>query len=213
MAIAGFILDNYGANLIMSYIKDPAPGKYVAMKNDVFGPFGDWWLDFEPGPSCKLFVYNPLHYVMQKLNSLMLISSMRSATSHKLGAKDFGVPLEKAQATQTDMRINSIIYVTNWWFGAAAMITVFICILCVLPNYWGFWQLGRKVTLGPIEIANAFQAPVLDHPNVSSRGEVKDIVSQIGDRPVQYGEVAGQNRLGVAGPSEVKNLRLPGPAR
>ena len=80
---------------------------------------------------------------------------------------------------------------------------IFFCVLCVLPSYWGFWQLGRKVTLGPIEVAGAFQAPVMDHPVTATHGEVDQFVKEIGSRRVRYGQVEGQQRLAVAPPAEV----------
>ena len=100
--------------------------------------------------------------------------------------------------------VRSIFYTTDWRFGGAAMGIIFFCFACVLPSYYGFWQLGRKVTLGPIEVAGAFQAPVMaDHPAVATHGEVDQFIKEIGDRPVRYGQVEGQQRLGVAPPAEV----------
>jgi hypothetical protein len=40
---------------------------------------------------------------------------------------------------------DSIHYVSHypWMWGAIA--STLVCVLLVLPTYWGFWQLGRKV--------------------------------------------------------------------
>jgi hypothetical protein len=38
----------------------------------------------------------------------------------------------------------TIHYKSNYNFMAGAIVTTIICVLFVLPVYWGFWQLGRK---------------------------------------------------------------------
>jgi hypothetical protein len=61
-----------------------------------------------------------------------------------------------------------------------------------------------------MEIASAFQAPVLDHPDVATRGgEVGILLQEVGGRQVRYGEVQGSGRLGVAQPQQVNELTLP----
>jgi hypothetical protein len=59
-----------------------------------------------------------------------------------------------------------------------------------------------------MEIASAFQAPVLSHPAVASGGEVAVLLKEVGERKVRYGEVEveGSGRLGVAEPQAVKKL-------
>jgi hypothetical protein len=55
-----------------------------------------------------------------------------------------------------------------------------------------------------MEIASAFQAPVLHHPAVATGGEVDRLLKEVGAKKVRYGEVEG--RLGVAEPGTVKKL-------
>lgn len=45
------------------------------------------------------------------------------------------------------------------------------CALIVLPLYYGFWQLGRNVSLSPVEIAHTFGAPILASTTV--KGGIK----------------------------------------
>ena len=54
-------------------------------------------------------------------------------------------------------------YVSRMGFAWGAFASTIIVVLLILPSYWGYWQLGRKVTLGPLEIANAFDAPAFSH--------------------------------------------------
>ena len=79
-------------------------------------------------------------------------------------------------------------YQTNFWFMGGAMASTLVCVMLILPVYWGFWELGRKVSLNPIEIANAFQAPVLAAVHPGS-GHADDVVRVAGSQHVQYTHV------------------------
>lgn len=87
-------------------------------------------------------------------------------------------------------------------------------------------HLGRSVSLSPVEVAKAFNAPLL--VEVDSNAEVKKIVEQIGVTRVRYGAVSSsstraggkhdgyvqvhqvvqnQDRLEIADPSSVRPLQ------
>jgi len=74
--------------------------------------------------------------------------------------------------------------------GLAFGITIF-CILLVIPSYWQYGELGRRVTLGPVEIASAFGAPILvDAARAEARNEnIDTLIKHIGDRKIVYGFV------------------------
>lgn len=94
----------------------------------------------------------------------------------------------------------------------AALATMVFCIASVLPSYWGFWQLGRKVTLGPIEIASALGAPVLQQPHTQA-GDVDILLKEVGGRAVRYGEVDETGRLGLADANSVRHMSTYSPTR
>lgn len=52
-------------------------------------------------------------------------------------------------------------YRTHYLYLGLGVGTTLICMCMVIALYWRYGQLGRDVTLGPIEIAGAFGAPVL----------------------------------------------------
>ena len=110
-----------------------------------------------------------------------------------------------------DARIwmNTIHYKSNFWYMGGAIASTIICILFVLPSYWGFWQLGRKVTLGPFEIAAAFRAPNLNHPTAAN-APVEKLIEEVGDRRVQFGHIVSGSdagRIGVAEPEYVERVK------
>jgi hypothetical protein len=53
------------------------------------------------------------------------------------------------------------VYRTDWGFVFGAAAASALGVLGVLPLFWGWWQLGRAVSLNPLEVAHAFCAPLL----------------------------------------------------
>ncbi|KXS95253.1 hypothetical protein AC578_9458 [Pseudocercospora eumusae] len=102
---------------------------------------------------------------------------------------------------------DTIHYRTNWTYGIGAIASTFFCVLCVLPVYWGWWQLGRKVTLGPFEIAHAFRSPMTAQ---AANGGIEELLKQVGHREVQYGHIVAGDAKGVLGVAEPEFVeRLP----
>lgn len=95
-------------------------------------------------------------------------------------------------------------YRTNFGFMAGAIASMVVCVLLVLPTYWKFWELGRPVSLAPVEIANAFRAPVLDSSKASN-AMVEDLLKEVGNRKVMFGE-GPEGRLAVEEIGKVKRV-------
>lgn len=72
------------------------------------------------------------------------------------------------------------------YFFAAAGLEL-LTIVLVASTFIGYWRLGRHVSFSPLEIAKAFDAPLLAHigPNLSGR----NIAKATNDRQVKYGLV------------------------
>lgn len=64
---------------------------------------------------------------------------------------DPGLPVN---TTTTGYRIghHNVFHTDLRWFAAAAAVEIF-CIALILPTYFGYWRLGRKVSFSPLEIA------------------------------------------------------------
>lgn len=80
-------------------------------------------------------------------------------------------------------------YVSRMPFAWGAFASTLIVVALIIPSYWGFWKLGRKVTLGPFEIANAFDAPAFSHVHRGA-GHVDGVIAAVGKEKVQYGAQA-----------------------
>lgn len=96
-----------------------------------------------------------------------------------------------AEATQLTEVVH---YKSNFIFvGFAFGITV-LCILLVLPAFWHYGELGRRVTLNPVEIGSAFGAPILvdnSHLHAAEPGSegIDSLIKRIGKREIVYGFV------------------------
>jgi hypothetical protein len=111
------------------------------------------------------------------------------------------------QNITTNQQAFGIHYKTNFGFMAGAVASMVICVFLVLPSYWKFWELGRPVSLAPVEIANAFRAPVLDNSKASN-AMVEDLLREVGSRRVMFGQMP-EGRLAV---EEVGKVRRVGTA-
>jgi hypothetical protein len=63
-------------------------------------------------------------------------------------------------------------------------------VLINLPSFYGFWEIGRAVTMNPLETAKAFDAPLLR--TASSNAAVDRMKKELSDVKVRYGEVFGE---------------------
>ncbi|KAJ4376198.1 hypothetical protein N0V83_001479 [Neocucurbitaria cava] len=76
-------------------------------------------------------------------------------------------------------------YQANPTFVVLGIIASLTSVIAILPLYYGYWELGRKVSLNPLEIARAFGAPLFNglDGNVTST----DIEMERGGVVVKYG--------------------------
>ena len=58
--------------------------------------------------------------------------------------------------------------------------------LGTIALFYGWWELGRAVSLSPIEIAKVFDAPLLNGKGTSA--EIGELLNEIGPVRVRYGE-------------------------
>lgn len=77
------------------------------------------------------------------------------------------------------------VYKAKWSFVAAAVILSLAGVLSVASLFWGWWELGRPVSLNPLEVGMAFDSPIFSAVNSNSCRS--QIVRTIGTREVKYG--------------------------
>jgi hypothetical protein len=75
-----------------------------------------------------------------------------------------------------------------------AVLVNLLGLISLLPIYYGWWELGRKTTLSPLETAKAFGAPILRE--VNDNATVEQILRQVGKRRIRYGKILVSGRAG-----------------
>lgn len=80
-----------------------------------------------------------------------------------------------------------LVYHVNITFVAVGIAVSIAGVLAILPMYYGYWELGRKVSLNPLEIARAFGTPLFDGLDGNLRSE--DVDLERGGVAVRYGVV------------------------
>jgi hypothetical protein len=222
-AFSQMIQQMFGGRVDLTYINSTG---YMPWSAGTSGSaIGTWWAPYnsQDPKSCVMDIEDPTPYIMEQINHITFRSSVYAAQNawqnwkNNQGNATINKFLANSSATLPFIASGNAMqfsattqYSSGYWFMGAAVVTMFFCVMCVLPSYWGFWELGRKVTLGPLEIASAFQAPVLDHPHVASGGEVGILMKKVGTRQVRYGQVESSGRLAVAEPADVRQLTVAG---
>jgi hypothetical protein len=61
-----------------------------------------------------------------------------------------------------------------------------VCFTClaILSTYWGWWRLGREVSMSPLEIARAFGAPLLETADPNATGD--DLKRELGTQEIRF---------------------------
>jgi hypothetical protein len=79
------------------------------------------------------------------------------------------------------------IYITDFRYMLAAAILSVASVLAISLPFYGWWQLGRTVSLSPLEIAKAFDAPIM--AQVGSNVDLSDTsrLGVVAGMNVQYG--------------------------
>lgn len=103
------------------------------------------------------------------------------------------------------------VYSTDWRYMAAGLVVAILAVLSVLPLFYGFWELGRHVSMSPLEIANAFEAPLL--VDIGSNCNAREIMREAGLKNVVYGackttEPSSHWTCGLGSRAMLRNLRM-----
>lgn len=65
----------------------------------------------------------------------------------------------------------------DYRFLTAALAVMFAGLLSAMAFFWGFWELERKITLSPLEIAGAKGASIFS----GASGPVDEMPDEVGD--------------------------------
>jgi hypothetical protein len=146
---------------------------------------------------------DPLIEILRKINTLGFVAALYVKDAPAIAREN------RTSAHQTfQTSVTGIVeqYHTSFKYVGGALAATFITLLFVLPVYWGYWELGRKVTLGPLEISHAFNAPIIAPDKTKNHhGDFEEVLGEVGKRRVQYGQLVGAppGQMGLAEPHKI----------
>lgn len=79
------------------------------------------------------------------------------------------------------------IYHTSPLLVALGVAVSSIGVVGVVPLYYGFWEMGRRVSLNPLEVAHAFGLPLMEDLDGNATSDL--IAVERGGLCVKYGAV------------------------
>jgi hypothetical protein len=162
---------------------------------------------------CALKFSSPTNYVLDSMHYFMFRASLQASSA---------TDLQNFSVQRTNL---TLIFHSNYRYLAAALAVMMVALLTLLFPLWGCWELGRPVTLSPLETAKALGATVLQNASSDSAigGMLKALtntpmVKYDGERISSDGGIISQNtegRTGEAseeGATENGHQMLPNPA-
>ncbi|KAI9808889.1 MAG: hypothetical protein M1827_007164 [Pycnora praestabilis] len=129
---------------------------------------------------CNYTFQDPTNDLLASMNEIMFRTAISAANyPNQTSPKNQTLP-----ATQI---LSETVFQSHFRFLGGAMAVMFVVVCIISITFYGWWELGRNVTLDPIVTAKAFNAPLLY--GSTSNASVKQLLRDVGNREVKYGEV------------------------
>lgn len=145
-------------------------------------------------PLCGLTWRDPMQPMLSAMQSLAFRTTVDMAASDGsvyapaiTGAALASLRKDWHQSVAVRGQRASPTYHTSHVLVAMGILLTAVGVGAVLPLYHGFWELGRRVTLDPLEVARAFGAPVLEGLDGNATPEM--VTVERGGMGVRYGAV------------------------
>lgn len=157
--------------------------------------------DFDPsvefGPYAYTKVGSPIDLVLNQMRQSMFLASIYQGAGYwarsfsNNGSDDditFGRPAEDTDFIQhVDALKTKYVptYRIRWGLWGASVAMTYAVIGLILPTFWGFWVLKVKPTLSPVDVARAFNAPVVDHDH-QNHMHVEALLKEVGRKNIHH---------------------------
>lgn len=152
---------------------------------------------------------DPTSHILGALNDMALRISL-SAANFPYRNLTTPPPLQLLPMQQAS---NINVFHSDYRFLVAATVISLSFVLIISFTFRGWSELGRRMTLNPIETAMAFDAPLLAGPG--SNAPLNGLVAIVGDRGVRFGAVeiysqeqVPMRRLKLGAPRTVTQPRM-----
>jgi hypothetical protein len=106
-----------------------------------------------------------------------------------------GTAFPEPQVLVMQQTSNITVFKSNYYYLATALTVMMLGVLVVIPTFHGFWDLGRKISLNPLEIAKAFNAAILCDQGSNASASTLDKHAK--SKEIKYGEVVDDGLRGL----------------
>ncbi|KAM7189075.1 hypothetical protein V8F20_010283 [Naviculisporaceae sp. PSN 640] len=130
----------------------------------------------DPIARCRLNFSSPTEYILNTLHEW----TFRAALNIGNSTRDMDNRTSD-QVFEVQRTVPAVVYRADMRYLGASIATTVLCLGFVGSLMWGWWRLKRKVTLSPIETANAFGAPILTRHQVEPDAGVDQILQRARD--------------------------------
>lgn len=124
---------------------------------------------------------DPMDDMLDKMREIAFRTSVRAG-------RDLANATDAEQTVRFSGSATHSIYVTDFRYMAAAAALSIASIVAISITFYGWWELGRYVSLTPLDIAKAFDAPLLAPLGSNLDLSMKKNLGSIAAERVRYGE-------------------------
>jgi len=178
---------------------------------------------FQTQDACSLNWVDPTSDIIDALNEIMFRTSLLASNYSKyallanrtqgtpycfeampihIPPHDSGIP--EPQILQMSQVAPVTVFQSNYYYFGGAFAVMALSFLLIIPSLHGLTEFGRNSSLSPLEIAKAFDAPMLRGPG--SNFDSKRLTKIYGSKQAQYGEVVFEHESGLKAGWEENSL-------
>lgn len=125
--------------------------------------------------------HDPMQSMVKTMQEIAFRTSVRAG-------KDLANTTDTKQKVQYNGSATRSVYITDFRYMIAAVVLSIASVVAVGLTFYGWWELGRTVSLSPLEIAKAFDAPLLSQVGSNLDLSRTKNLGAIGAEKIQYGE-------------------------
>jgi hypothetical protein len=122
--------------------------------------------------------HDPMEMMLDAMREIAFRASLQAG-------KDNATVTEAQQSVLYTGQNTHTIYVTDTMYMVMGALVSLMGVVAVGATFYGWWQLGRDVSMSPLEIAKAFDAPLLR--DMGSNVSHEKIPPYIKTQRIQYG--------------------------
>lgn len=180
--------------------------------------------------NCNMTWKDPTQTILKSLTELMFLTGVYAGNFDSNKNPLLGdIPLYPAELRRFDNTTmaawqilnitgayKATVYHSEYPYLAGAIALLLLSVALVLPTFYGFWDLGRPISLNPIETGKAFNAPLLAGPG--SNASLEALAKRVGSIEVRYGEEIDGTHIVLEADADgkvekrcLRTLRLAGP--